>query len=333
MPQLRIKSCLALGLAVWLAFAPSPAAAQGGGSGTGPVVDAIIARVNGEPLMLSQLKEAALDQQVPLESLELGGVGSLAWRRALTQLVDEQLLVLQAKQEGIELQDAQIARQVDEMLQELRNQLGGVEGLDGFLKERRLSLDALRKLLTDRERHRALAAQVIARRVQIGEGEVKEFEARRTAAGEPREMVNLSQILVACAPEDQQTKAGERAYSDALGLSRQAGARPQEFSKLATENTDDPQGAARGGWLGWIDPDALQPVLRQQVGKMKPGDISPPVLTPEGFHVLLLHQRRTARDLLYEESFAKARETLVSQLRDKADIKLFDLQGQPLAAE
>ena len=134
-------------IALWLAglIALAGAAARPA-TGQTPV-DAIVARVNGEAILLSQVKEAALDENVPLAAISARGIYGEEFRRALTRLVDETLLVQKAEQEGIKPDEMEIAKSIDRQIQALREQLGSEAELDAFLDQRHLNLNTLRRIM------------------------------------------------------------------------------------------------------------------------------------------------------------------------------------------
>ncbi len=292
--------------------------------------DAIVARVNGTPILLSELKEAALNQDIPIDALTLDGLRGEKYRLVLTQLVDEELLVQEARQSEIRVDDVEIARLVDAMINQLRVELGGMEALEAFLRKHSLTLDSLRRMLTRRERRGALAARVVARRVNLDAEALADFARRRREAGLPLEEVNLAQILLVCPPALRGTREGEEVHTRALRLAREIGGDTSRFTELAMQHTEDPAGRSRGGYIGWMDPQGLLGPLRDAVAAMDPGEVSAPVATDEGYHVLLLLGRRSTRDLMFAEQFEKQRAELLTQLRQNASIQLFDLDGNPI---
>jgi len=66
----------------------------------------------------------------------------------------------------------------------------------------------------------------------------------------------------------------------------------EDFAKVAKENSDG-QSAANGGDLGWSTKDQLIQPLADKAFSMKVGDISEPVESPLGFHVLKLLEKKT----------------------------------------
>ena len=310
----------ALLLAAALAIVSRPATAA-------DPVDAIIARVNGEPILLSQLREAAFEQELPLPTLGAEGLRGDAARQALTYIVDETLLVQQAEREQIKPDETALAREVDALLQSLERRLGGSGELDVFLAARHLTLDELRDLLRQRERRRMLLADLISRRVQLDAGAVETFARGRRERGEPTEMVRVAQILVRTHGGDPESAANRAEWEEAIAIARDVSAQPDRFVELAREKSDDEATRQAGGDLGWIDPRALRPALAETAASLREGETSAPVWGGEGWHILRLLGRRSARDLLYIESFERERTKLVTELREEATIRLYDPAG------
>jgi peptidyl-prolyl cis-trans isomerase SurA len=81
------------------------------------------------------------------------------------------------------------------------------------------------------------------------------------------------------------TRTKDEALAKANELMGKARANPADFGNLAKENSDGPS-AARNGSLGTWPRGNMVPEFDQAIDKMKVGDISEPVETPFGFHVI-----------------------------------------------
>jgi|SoiMethySBSTD1v2_1073268.scaffolds.fasta_scaffold40257_4 peptidyl-prolyl cis-trans isomerase SurA len=91
--------------------------------------------------------------------------------------------------------------------------------------------------------------------------------------------------------------------------------------------------SAKGGDLGWISPGDTVPDFEQAMMKLKPGDLSQPVRTPFGWHLLQVQERRQ-QDVTQERQRDQARQALrqrksdeqfqefVRQTRDRAFIEV-----------
>jgi len=109
----------------------------------------------------------------------------------------------------------------------------------------------------------------------------------------------------------------------------------EDFAKVADELSKDP--AAKGGDLGWFTKDRMVPEFADVAFKMKPGEISDPVKTQFGYHVIKVEETRTKSFPPFEqvkEQAAhyvqqKAQAELVEKLRKDAKVERTD---EPAAA-
>jgi peptidyl-prolyl cis-trans isomerase C len=109
-----------------------------------------------------------------------------------------------------------------------------------------------------------------------------------------------------------------------------------DFATLAKEKSKDP-GAADGGDLGYFGKDQMVPEFSEVVFKMYPGQVSNPVKTQFGWHIIKVEDRRNKqvpefdkiKDQIEAYVARKAQTELVTQLREKAKIERLD---KPAAA-
>jgi peptidyl-prolyl cis-trans isomerase SurA len=105
----------------------------------------------------------------------------------------------------------------------------------------------------------------------------------------------------------------------------------ESFAELARLNSDDGS-AARGGDLGWILPGDTVPEFERAMNALKIGELSQPVRTPFGVHLIQVEERRTAdvssdrrraeaRRILRERRMEEAYEEWLRQLRDRAYVE------------
>ena len=105
-----------------------------------------------------------------------------------------------------------------------------------------------------------------------------------------------------------------------------------DFAQLARTNSVDVS-AAQGGDLGWIYPGDTVPEFERAMNALKPGEVSPPVKSPFGWHLIQLVERRTgglpaerqrfvARQALRERKSDEAYQDWLRQLRDKTYVEI-----------
>ena len=80
-----------------------------------------------------------------------------------------------------------------------------------------------------------------------------------------------------------------RQRADSVYRALQAGA---DFAALAAKVSQDPRSAAREGNLGWMQPGQTFVEFEEAAYALQPGQFSRPVLTPEGYHIILMKERK-----------------------------------------
>jgi peptidyl-prolyl cis-trans isomerase SurA len=90
-----------------------------------------------------------------------------------------------------------------------------------------------------------------------------------------------------------------------------------DFAELARLNSDDTASAQRGGELSWTVPGDLVPEFERAMSQLKIGEVSQPVRTPFGFHIIQVLERRTA-DLSADRKRIEARRVLRDRRADEA---------------
>jgi peptidyl-prolyl cis-trans isomerase D len=83
-----------------------------------------------------------------------------------------------------------------------------------------------------------------------------------------------------------------------------------DFAALARELSDDPGSKDKGGDLGFFQRGQMVPPFEQAAFSLEPGQLSEPVRTDFGFHILRVEERRPAEDRTYEQ----VREELAREL-------------------
>ena len=89
-----------------------------------------------------------------------------------------------------------------------------------------------------------------------------------------------------------------------------------DFAELARTQSEDAS-AARGGELGWVAPGDTVPEFEQVVMALAPGEVSQPVQTPFGWHLIQVMERRT-EDMTEERQRQMARQAIRSRKAEEA---------------
>jgi peptidyl-prolyl cis-trans isomerase SurA len=106
----------------------------------------------------------------------------------------------------------------------------------------------------------------------------------------------------------------------------------EDFATLAKAHSEDPGSAAKGGDLGWTSPGQTVPEFEDAMKKLGPGELSQPVASPFGLHLIQVIERReqdatqerqraSARAQIRERKSGEMYEQWVRQLRDEAYVE------------
>jgi peptidyl-prolyl cis-trans isomerase SurA len=106
----------------------------------------------------------------------------------------------------------------------------------------------------------------------------------------------------------------------------------QDFGQLARLHSVDPS-ATRGGDLGWIYPGDTVPEFEKVMDTLKIGEVSEPIHSPFGWHLVQVQERRTeespmernrfaARQALRDRKADEAFQEWLQQLRDRTYVEL-----------
>jgi peptidyl-prolyl cis-trans isomerase C len=105
-----------------------------------------------------------------------------------------------------------------------------------------------------------------------------------------------------------------------------------DFAELARQKSKDPGAAAEGGDLGWFGKDQMVPEFADAAFKMDKGQVSEPVKTQFGWHIIKVEDKRTkpvpefakVKDQVETFVARKAQADYIAKLREGAKVERFD---------
>jgi peptidyl-prolyl cis-trans isomerase C len=116
-------------------------------------------------------------------------------------------------------------------------------------------------------------------------------------------------------PAPEPTPAQRQELRQRAEAIRARAAAGEDFAALAAQTTEEPGGKERGGDLGWFGRGRMVAQFEEAALKLQPGQISPVVETPFGYHVIKVEDRRQTP---LGENRAQFREQAQQQVRQKA---------------
>jgi len=148
------------------------------------------------------------------------------------------------------------------------------------------------------------------------------------------EEVHARHILIRAAPDDAKASEAAKQKIEAVIARLKKG---EDFAKVAGEVTEDPSGKANGGDLGYFTKEQMVPEFSDVAFKLAKGQISDPVKTQFGWHVIKVEDKRKKPVPTFDEvkpqieQFVtrQAQAKLVEQLRASAKIERLDKPATP----
>ena len=243
--------------------------------------DPIVARVDGEPIHLSDLAAAAQELPEQLRSVP----SQRLYPILLDQLISGRAIAAAARAAGLDRDPETRAR------------------------IRRAEEQELQQAYLSRE----LAGK-------MNDQAVRERYDQQLAARPAEEEVHARHILVPTEAEAREALAELRGGAD--------------FAAVAQRRSSGP-GAREGGDLGFFKRGDMVPEFAEAAFALQPGQLSDPVRSPFGWHVIQVLERRTAPPPRFEEVREQLRQqmleaevnALVTRIRNNARIERFNLDG------
>ncbi len=242
-------------------------------------------------------------------------------------MVDEKLMIAKAEEDTIEVDEELVEEAVRGELKAMRAQYGE-EAFKEQLRQENLHERDIRDQLRQKYRKEALKGQMYSLLVQEVEVSYRDVEAFRAASLEnPPSLLSVSHILIE--PEPSADRRGEALARAEAVLARVH--KGEDFSDLARDFSDDPGTGPGGGDLGFFAKGQMVPGFEEAAFSLAPGEVSEPVETEFGYHLIRADEVREgevrARHILFslrsnEEDAAAAQRRalgLHNQIRDGGD--------------
>jgi len=142
------------------------------------------------------------------------------------------------------------------------------------------------------------------------EEDVKQaYDANKPALTAPAEF-NLAQIFISV-PESADKAAVTAATKKAHDIAAKAQAKNADFAKLAREQSEQKETAAKGGDLGWLPDNQIIPEIRAAIAQSEKGDVTGAIRSASGFHIVKVLDKKPAG----VKPLSEVRDTIVNQMR------------------
>ena len=251
------------------------------------VVDKIVAIVGEEIILKSDIENAYLQEQGQ------GLVSSSSDYK--TELLEKQLiqklLLAQAQIDSISVTEEQVENAVANRIEYFISNIGSQERLEAYFGK---SLEEIKDDMRGPLRELLITEQMqqkIVEKIRITPSEVRSYFKRlpKDSLPEMPDRYELQQIVLRPRISDAEK---ERIRERLREYREQILKGEKTFNTLAVLYSEDPGSATRGGELGYIPRNQLDPAFAEAAFNLKPGKISKIVESEFGFHIIQLIDRQ-----------------------------------------
>jgi peptidyl-prolyl cis-trans isomerase SurA len=285
-------------------------------SSSGVLLDRVAATVNEGVVLSSELDEEilAISERLRAQNLDLPPMNVLR-QQVLDRLVLQELQIQRANRAGIKVSDESVNNALRDVSETNKIPLADLpaalaaQGIDYANYREGLRREMMMQILRQRD---------VLQRINVSPREIDQFIERQKKMPSESNEYNVSHILVAvpqaATPEqlDEATKRADEVYQKATT--------GEDFGRLAVSYSNA-QTALEGGSLGWRKGPELPTFLGEVIAGMKTGDVTKPIRTPSGFHIIKLNEMRGNAQVIVNQVHARHILIKPNELQDDATVQ------------
>lgn len=250
------------------------------------VIDKVIAKVGGEIILLSDI-----ETQYQYASAQSQG-GEIGRCQILEAMIGQKLIVHQAKLDSVLVTDAEVDAQLDFRVSSVLRQMNGDE--EFFEEYYGMTVNKMRENLRE-----DMVSQILAERMQqqiLTEVDITPKEVQAFYSSIPQDSlpylnaeVEIAEIVMA--PQINEIER-LKSLQEILEIRKQIVEQGADFAALAKKHSDDPGSGAQGGELGYAERGTYVAEFEAEAYQLELNEISEPVETEFGFHIIQMQERR-----------------------------------------
>lgn len=252
--------------------------------------------------------------------------------KKLEDLISQRLIIQEAKDRDITLSQSKKDQLFEEHIQSVKqqNQMDD-EQLEKALQEQGIeSLEQYKEVFLERNQDELLINELkkqVTEDVTVSEDRIKEYYENNKKQFEVDQQVEVSQILI---KTDNKEEAEAKEEIQSIKEKIDNG---ESFAEMAKEHSEGPY-ADKNGKLGFITKGQISEEFDKAAFNLSKGEISDPVKTKYGYHLIKVHDKKDggvksleeAKDSI-EQQIANEKKNqkwneFVSELRDEANIEV-----------
>ena len=289
----------------------------------------VVAVVEGKEIKKEELEQALATvlagQGIPADQLPATQKAE-GYKMLLNELVLEKLVSSRAA--AVEVKE----EQVDARIEQIKSRFPSPEAFEEQLKKAGQSIAKLREDVTASIRQQEWVESQVKDAPKATDKDAEEFFQKNPQQFEKPEQVRASHILLSLQKDAEESVVSEkRKAAEAIAARVKAG---EAFDKLAAELSEDPSAKQNSGDLNFFTKEQMVPEFSQVAFSMQKGDLSEPVRSQFGFHIIQVTDRKDGEKMTLEsvkpqlliflnrQQHDQQVQKLLQDVREKADVQV-----------
>lgn len=300
-----LKACLILVIVLGLITLPKKAVFSA-------VIDKIVVLVNDEVItqrevaqllfpLYEEYKKEYTGKRLERKMLE-------AENEVINQLIDDKLILSEAKSQGIEATD----KEIEPKLAKVKEQFETEENFREALARQNVTLSELRDRIASDVMKQKLIRKVLGSKITITPIEVRHYYDEHISDYKEAAKVNVFNILIKTG-KDGRTKEEAGFILEKIRESILSG---KDFEELAREYSEGPN-AKEGGGLGIIEKGQMIKEIDEVIFSLDVGAVSENVESPLGYHIFKISEKTPEKMKGFEDVKNDIEETIYKERVDK----------------
>ncbi len=214
-----------------------------------------------------------------------------ARREILGQMIEDRLILQEAKRRKVEVDDAE----VEERLSNVKNRFPSDDDFDAAIEETGITYEILRNRYKEQIMMSKLVTYEVRERVIVTPSEISDYYAKHANEFMAPQVARLKNIMIRFEEGNTESLVKQKA-DDIYRLIKEG----RDFSDLARQYSQGPR-AQEGGDLGYVERGQMRKEFDDAVFNLKVGDISIPIKTEVGYHIFKVEEKEEAHARSLEE--------------------------------
>lgn len=282
-------------------------------------IDHIVAVVNEDVITRQELDEAI---KMAIERLQLQGIQlpdqHTLESQVLESIVSKRIQLQHAQEVGLSVSESEIDETVHRIAEQ--NNLS-LQEFFSVLEKDGISFNKFREEIRDEMILARLKEREIKQQVNVTEGEVDNLLRTQETSAVGNDEYRLAHILVLVSEDMNSNQIQQRSQRADMALAKLK--EGVEFAQVAAEFSDAAD-ATKGGIIEWRPIAQMGPAFAEMLSSLQPGELTPIVQSPSGFHIFKLLGRRVQEvpTVIIDQTHARHILIKINELTSVNDAKL-----------